>query len=139
MNLFTTIPSFLGNTYFEFLTQKLFDTINISRNQTQIALTQSIWYDMICNSNWGYLPNHWRLGWIRVSGNSLDWRSCLRILPPLLRLGLVLYILRRRTVAALRLDPFFPPSLRLASSECFGFPDTFTFFSVFFAILGINS
>ena len=46
MNLFTRIPSFLSNTYFEFLTRKLFITINISRNQTLITLIQSIRYDM---------------------------------------------------------------------------------------------
>lgn len=79
------------------------------------------------------VPNHRRSGWIRVLGSSLDWNSLERTFPFRSRTGLVLYILRRRTVAAERLS-FFVSLLRLTSRECFGLPETFTFFSFFFAI-----
>lgn len=48
--------------------------------------------------------------------------------------GLVLYIFRRRTVAAER-DFFVATLLRLTSRECLGFPETLTFLTFFFEFL----
>ena len=83
---------------------------------------------------YGNLPNQRRSGTIRVLGSFLDCKSCFKILPLLSRKGLFLYILRRRTVAAVRVEVLLLPLLRFVSSECFGLPETFTLFSFFFAI-----
>lgn len=69
-----------------------------------------------------YLPNHRRSGWILVDGRALDWYSLDSMWPLLLRTGRDLYILRRRTVAAVRVP--FLPSRRPSSNECFGLPFT---------------